>query len=363
MFAAFITSLLIAYFTAHFLRRFCLKYKIALPPLRARDVHTTPTPRLGGLAIFLGFWLTTLLWHVLKPESFSSFDFPFALFGFSIDKRLLGIILGSLVIVTAMAVDDIKGLKPAQKLFWQILASLIVIASGVGIDYITLPFLGNVPLDGLQIPITLGSTTYHFSVFADLFLLFWLLLLMNSVNFLDGLDGLATGLSWVAALTIVLLSLKPIVNQPATALLALILFGAISGFVPLNWHKAKMFLGDSGSMFLGFILGVLSTISGGKVATLGLVLGLPILDALVVVARRILKGENPFSTADQTHLHHRLIKAGLAVPQAVLFYVALSALIAAISLASSTMAKAGLAATLMGGLCVLLILLKPKMER
>lgn len=337
-----------------------MRYKIALPEPRERDVHTDPVPRLGGVALFIAFLVTTLFWNIYRPESFAAFNFPFSILNFSIDKRLLGILLGSLVIVIVMAIDDIKGLRPSTKLFWQIVAGLVVIASGVGIDYFRLPLIGDIRLDSIQIPIHIAGVVYHFTLFADLFLLLWLVLLMNALNFLDGLDGLATGISWVAALSIVVLSMTAAVNQPATALLALILFGAISGFVPWNWHKAKMFLGDSGSIFLGFILGVLSVIAGSKVATLGLVLGLPILDSLVVIINRIWHGQNPFTTADQTHLHHRLIKAGIAVPQAVLYYVSLSALFGILALVSNTLIKGLVLLCILAGLVLIYLVLRPK---
>ena len=138
----------------------------------------------------------------------------------------------------------------------------------------------------------------------------WVLLLTNATNFIDGLDGLAGSLSFVAAAILSLMSFQ--MGQNATGTLAAVFAGSIFGFLFFNLPPAKIFLGDTGSMFLGLILATLTFITGGKLATVFMVFALVIIDAIYVIAKRLLKGQNPLTTADQTHLHHRFIKAGLS---------------------------------------------------
>ena len=334
-----IIALVITFVLAGVTQRLARTRHLAMLAPRARDVHGEATPRLGGVAIFLGFFITALFWHAIRPGDFAAFGFPFAIFGLSIDKQLLGILLGALVLCGTMVVDDIKGLPFGYKLAGQIAAGLIVIAASVNTDFIRLPFGGMLQLDIWKIPLQIGSATYHIKPLGDLFVLFWLVLLMNAVNFVDGLDGLATSLGAVATLTIVLLALSDTVAQPAVALLGFIFLGALCGFLPWNWHKARLFLGDTGAGLIGYILGVLSVISGSKIATLGLVLVIPILDLLYVVICRLVKHQNPFKTADQNHLHHRLIKLGLTTTQAVLAYTAVAALIGMLAIFTGTSGK------------------------
>ncbi len=263
-----------------------------------RKIHKLPTARLGGVALFISYFTVVF------------FLVPF-------EKHILGLFLAALLLLILGIFDDIKGLKPQTKLLGQVLAALIVIASGIGISFITNPFGGFVFLDSLKIPVTLFGQTFHITFWADLFTIIWIIILTNAINFLDGLDGLASGVSGIAALAIFFLSLHPDVAQPQTALLALVLAGAIFGFLPLNFYPAKIFMGDSGSLFLGFVLAVLAIFSGGKIATALLILGLPVLDALWAALRRILAGKSPFK-ADKKHLHHILLEKGLSQKQVVL---------------------------------------------
>jgi UDP-GlcNAc:undecaprenyl-phosphate GlcNAc-1-phosphate transferase len=152
---------------------------------------------------------------------------------------------------------------------------------------------------------------------------FWLVAIINVVNWLDGLDGLAAGVSAIAAIFIFIISILSGIAQPLTALVAIILAGSILGFLPYNFNPASIFMGDSGSQFLGYMLGILAIICGGKLATAGLVLGFPILDGFWVVSRRLLEGNSPFK-ADKKHLHHRLLSIGLSQRQVVLILYFLS---------------------------------------
>lgn len=335
VFISFIISVLLTGVTL----RMAKKYKLGLP-IRERDVHHQPIPRIGGLAIFLSFLLVTMGYHLIDKNYFAGFGFPFAVLGFSIDKRLLAVLAGGLVLVTLMLVDDIKGLSPTKKLLAQVLVAFIVIAGGIGITYLNNPLLGpTIYLNSVQIPIYIAGATYHFVLWADLLAIIWLILMMNVVNFSDGIDGLAGTISAIALLVIAILSSRPPVGQPATVLLAMIGLGAVLGFLVWNLPPAKMFMGDSGAMFLGFLIAVLAIIAGAKLATTLVVLALPIIDAVIVIAGRLMKRENPMTHADKSHLHHRLLAAGLSVAQTVLVLAVLSALFGIAALQNSGSGK------------------------
>lgn len=309
-------------------------------PVRERDVHTKNVPRIGGLAIFVSFLIMALAFHFLKPASLSGFGFPFAIFGFSMDKRLLAVLLGGLVLVAGMALDDIRGLSAYQKLGIQVVVALIIIAGGIGVDYINNPFGGpEFRLDMWKIPIDIAGVTYHFVVLADLLTIAWLVFLMNVLNFSDGVDGLAGTISMVALGVLAILSLHAPVLQPATALLASIAIGAVGGFLLWNFPPAKIFMGDTGSMFLGFLIGLIGLIAGGKLATTMVVLAIPIIDAFTVLVSRIIKGKNPVTHADQSHLHHRFLRAKFSVWQILLVLGGLSFVFGAVALQSSGIGK------------------------
>ncbi|GAI45989.1 unnamed protein product, partial [marine sediment metagenome] len=267
--------------------------------------HKKPTPRLGGVAIFLSFLIIALIYLWLKKDLFtfgplSKLD-PYGPF--------LGMILGGVALVIAGILDDIYNLSPGRKLIFQMIAAGLAIGFGVGISFIRLPWGGFLELDNLKFNISLFSHVFTVVFWADLVSFLWLILIINVINWLDGLDGLAAGISAIAALALLILSLLTGVQQPLTALIAAILAGSILGFLPYNFNPASVFMGDSGSQFLGFMLGILAIICGGKLATAGLVLGLPILDGLWVISRRIFSGHSPF-LPDKKHLHHRLLALG-----------------------------------------------------
>lgn len=273
-----------------------------------RKIHGVPVPRLGGVALFLPF-LILVLWDLILGQKYLPGEHLLL-------KHLLGVVIAASLILAIGIYDDIKRISPYKKLFWQIVVACIVILAGIGIDYITNPLGGTIRLDSYQIPIIIKNVPYHFTILADLFTVLWIVLLINTVNFLDGLDGLASGVSGIAFFILFFLSLGSTILQPETAYLCIILAGCTLGFLPYNFHPAKIFMGDSGSYFLGFMIAVLAIISGGKVATALLVLGFPILDAFWVIFRRILSSYSPF-IADKRHLHHRLLEAGLSQRQAV----------------------------------------------
>ncbi|MFA5926749.1 MAG: MraY family glycosyltransferase [Patescibacteria group bacterium] len=334
-FLPLISSFLLAAVLTPIVRKIGLSAGLLSVP-RARDVHKKPTPRIGGVGFFAAFVVVSAITFLI--------DNPTLKFGpglwFGVDKHLVGIWLAGFVIVLSMLVDDVRGLKVWQKVFFQILAVAIVVSAGVGIDKISNPFGLAIDLNSVYIPIMkINGVSYHFSLWSDLFTLVWLVGMMNVINFVDGVDGLAAGISTIAAVTILLLSVSVEVSQPATALLAAILAGSTAGFLVWNFPPAKIFMGDSGSMFLGFMLGVLAIISGGKLATAFLVLGFPIIDGILVAGGRIMRGENPLTTPDKTHLHHRFLQAGFSVRQSIIVLYIISGVFGAFALQLKTLNK------------------------
>lgn len=292
---------------------------------RERDANKKPAPRVGGLVIIAVFTLVIIAINYANPTLFATFDFPFKILGISIDKRLLGVLVGGIVLTIIMAVDDFRGLKPWQKLLGQILVWAIIIASGIGLTYFNNPFGLAINLDQWQTSIQIGAATYHIIWLADIIMLVWLVGMMNAVNFIDGADGLAGGIGVIGFVTIGILSLMPTIDQPAVAMLAFVAAAATLGFLIFNFYPAKVFLGDAGAMWIGFLLAVLSVISGGKLATLFLVLAVVIIDSIIVASARLMAGKNPLTTADQTHIHHRFMKIGMSMPKAVVVIWILSA--------------------------------------
>jgi len=332
-------------------RRFAISRGIVDQP-DARRIHTKPTPRLGGVGFFISFLIVVLAYALIAPKTLDFYKAKI----FAFDQHLAGVLLGGLVLVIMGAIDDIRSLKPWQKLLGQILAALIVVGSGIGVGFLANPFGGVISLDSLKIPFHFLGETKYIIVWADLLAVFWIVAIINVVNFLDGLDGLAAGVGGIAALILFFLSLTPTINQPATAMLLIIFAGSLLGFLPFNFSPAKIFMGDSGSQLIGFILAVASIISGGKIATAALVLGFPILDGIWVASRRIL-AKKPFWEADKKHLHHRLLEIGLNQRQAVLFLYVISIIFGTVALFSTSYQKFEAALILFGLMLVLAIIL------
>ena len=329
---AFIATLVLSVLFTGVVRSFALKKNLA-PELRDRDVHKNRVPRIGGLAIFAAFFIISIIYFI--------FIDPHATIGagqwLGRDKRIVSIWFSTLIIVGVMLYDDLRGLSAWKKFGFQALAALIVIAGGIGVGVLSNPFGQAINLNSVIISFNVFGATHHIWLWSDLLAFFWLIGMMNVINFIDGIDGLAAGVSGIAAFIIFMLSLA--VSQSAVAMIAIVLCGAAIGFLYWNFYPAKIFMGDSGSMFLGFMLGVLPLISGGKLATAFLVLGFAIVDGLIVAGARILRGKNPFTTADKTHLHHRFLAAGFSVPATVISLYAIAALFGWVALRSTTLNK------------------------
>lgn len=308
-FIPFIVTFLLAVFLTGLVRRVALKYKIVDEPNEERKIHKKPMPLLGGLGIFLSFFLV-LGYYVFFKDNFLS--------GEILIKNLIGVFSGGALLMIGGFLDDKYKLAPRWQIVWPVLAAIVVIASGVGINYITNPLGGTVDLNVWEkIIFWWNGVPYKITLFADLFTFIWLLGMMYTTKFLDGLDGLVSGVTTIGAVIIFFVSLMADVAQPGTAMLAIIFAGACLGFLVWNFNPAKIFLGEGGSLFTGFILGVLSIIAGGKIATTLLIMGLPILDALIVIIQRLLSRPKSLVLADKKHLHFRLLDAGMTQRQAV----------------------------------------------
>jgi len=318
-FFAGIIAFLISLILTFFVKKIAIKNLWTLTAPRERDLHKKPIPRLGGIAVFVSFWLLVTCYLLLVPDRLHFVDEKIL----GIDKNLLGVFLGSLILLVTGIYDDFKDIKPWIKLLLQLVAAVVIVFFGIKIWWLSNPLGGS--------NIVLNTWTY-------VLVPVWILLVVNVINWLDGLDGLADGVSVITLIIIAILSATSTVNQPATALICSIAAGSALGFLPFNFFPAKIFLGDTGSMFLGFIIAVGAIISGGKIATAALVLGIPILDAIWVIFRRIFSGNSPMK-ADRYHLHHRFLQAGFSQKQTVMFLYLIAISFGIIALQNGTRGK------------------------
>lgn len=299
------------------IRRLALKLNIIdwPKPGEERHIHKNPAPLLGGLAVFLAFLVVILVETFLTPN---------LLGGFLLPKHLLVILVGGGILMIGGFLDDKYNLKPCKSIIFPIVSALVIIVGGIGIEYISNPFGNAISLEQIKLTLfSVGGIPYQIVLFADLFALVWILGMSYTTKFLDGLDGLVAGITTIGAFVIFILSLTKDVAQPETAILAITLAGATLGYLIFAWHPARIFLGEGGSLFCGFMLGTLAIIGGSKVATALLILGIPILDVIWVVLRRIFQKKSPFM-ADKKHLHFRLLDVGLSHRQVVLFLYAVT---------------------------------------
>ena len=292
---AFVVTILFTIVTRILARRFNI---VDRPVVGGRKIHEKPVPLLGGIALYLAIVAAVAALFVARPELLT--------INISI-RELIMVGLGGLIIVIGGAIDDRYNLKPRQQIIFPILGIVIALLGGVGLSHITNPFGGVLQL----------------GAWGMLLAFFWLLGMTYTVKLLDGLDGLATGIVGIGAAMIFALSQFTRFYQPDVALLALIVAAACAAFLFFNFHPASIFLGESGSLFLGFMLGVLAIIAGGKIATTLLVMGLPILDVAWVILRRLFQKKSVI-VGDAGHLHHRLLRGGFSHRGAVIFMYAVS---------------------------------------
>ncbi len=317
-FFIFLITFVLSTFATFFVRRCAVKLKLVAYPGN-RHIHNKPTPKGAGLALILVFVLATLIFVPVGEE-------------------FLGIFLALLLILVVGVWDDYKKLSPLFQFFWQLVVAFVAILSGISINFIANPFGGLIYLNQSIISFHLDEAVFSVPILGGLISIFWIILLMNAFNFLDGIDGLAGSIAFIGGGILFLLSLAPRVHQFDTATLALIFSASVLGFLFFNFPPARIFLGTSGSWFLGFVLAVLAIYSGGKVATAFLVLGLPILDATVVVLRRLIRKKLPWK-GDLTHLHHLLLAGGWSQRRIVVFYSLISLIFGGSALFLQTVEK------------------------
>jgi UDP-GlcNAc:undecaprenyl-phosphate GlcNAc-1-phosphate transferase len=280
---------------------------------RGRHQHTRPVPRMGGLSLYVAFVVAVIVAQGLPVERFDAKEII----------RLTGLLLGGTFIYVFGLLDDWLELSPLPQYLAQLFAAAIAVVFLIFIEYVNNPFTNQ------QTP----AFPYVVTVTVSLF---WLGLMMNTVNWLDGMDGLATGIGLVACIVLFFNSafrLNP--PQASVALLPIALGGALLGFLPFNFHPARIFLGTSGALFLGFTVGSLSIIGGAKMATILFVMGLPLLDVAWQVFARLRRGQNPVE-GDRGHLHFRLLDLGFSQRQIVLGYYAFCAAFGTLTLVVSS---------------------------
>jgi UDP-GlcNAc:undecaprenyl-phosphate GlcNAc-1-phosphate transferase len=297
----------------------------------ARRHHQQSIPLAGGLAIATTILIVGSIFTFFVPI----LDGPFLNLG-----QLLALAAGLIIIVLGGFLDDKYKLPPHLSIIAPAVAALIVIGSGVGVNFVTNPFGGVIRLDAWKVELfSWQGQAFVLAVVAEAFAFLWLMTMMYTTKILDGLDGLVTGLTVIAATIVVGLCLRPPVLQPDTALLATIVAAAFLGFLPWNWSPAKVFLGEGGSILAGFTLGFISIAAGGKIATTLLVMGIPALDLFVVALRRLLVERKSFAESDMSHLHFRLLQAGLSTRQVVLVLYAIGLAFGLVALTQQTIVK------------------------
>lgn len=290
---------------------------------RGLKLHKLPTPLLGGTAVYLAFFVTAVIF-------------------LPIEGPVRGILAGGAVAVVLGVVDDRIGLPPLIHLFGQIVAGVVAIVTGVGyVNNISNPFA-----TVTQVLHGRGSWTL-LPIIGIGFTLFWIVGMMNTVNFLDGLDGLSSGVGVIVALVLAIWALNRnndfhghylTAYNHAPAVLAVVLAGALLGFLPYNWNPARIFIGDSGAMFVGFALGVISVSGIAKIGTALIIISIPLLDVVWAIARRTLHGKS-FLAGDKQHVYHRMVELGMSPKAVVLSLYAIGIALAAIDLNIAHMAR------------------------
>ncbi|QQR83228.1 undecaprenyl/decaprenyl-phosphate alpha-N-acetylglucosaminyl 1-phosphate transferase [Candidatus Peregrinibacteria bacterium] len=282
-------------------------------------LNRKPIPYPVGILLYLVFLLLSLVF--LEPTA-----------------KLIGLLLGAGLLVAISFVDDRIDLPPWLRLCVQALVAIILVLSGIGIETITNPFGGYLALNEINLTFNWGDAAYTLVLFSALFTVLWIVLLVNTMNWLDGIPGLVSGISVLGSLTLFFLSISDLVNQPEIAMMAILVAMIALGAWLFDFFPPKVIIGDSGSMFFGLMLASLAIFSGGKIATTFLILGFAILDALYVIIYRLFKRRAPWKGGEwdkyrkAVHLHHRLLQFGFSERQALLVVYFLSGLFGVIAL-------------------------------
>jgi len=299
-----IITAFISFIITPLVKKFAIVVNAIDIPKDDRRIHKRPVPVMGGLAIYISFVIGTILYNGILTTS------------------QLGIIIGATIIVVGGMIDDIKELSPKYKLLIQVMGAVCLLVSGVRITILTNPFREFYPylnIGWVNIPVTI----------------IWIVGVTNAFNLIDGLDGLAAGIAFISSVTLMIVSI--INGRLEAAFLTAVLSGAILGFLPYNFNPASIFMGDTGSQLLGFLLAAISIEGAIKSATAFVIavpilaFGLPIYDTLFAMIRRKANGKS-IMQADKGHLHHRLLDMGLSQKQAVIIMYFFSAVLGGIAI-------------------------------
>ena len=308
---AFLIAALAAFGLTPLVRRLVVRQGMVDQP-EARRVNVVPIPRAGGLAVAAAFLAVgaVFLWLNEREQILPAPIFLTA-------GHVAALVLGGAGAALLGALDDYFNLRARWQLLMQIGLASVAVAMGITISSINNPLAaGLIRFDGW---------------FAAGFTVFWIVGMMNSINWIDGLDGLSSGIALIAAVTLGLISLTTQVGQPLIAVLCFAMAGALLGFLPWNFHPAKIFQGTSGVQFIGFTLAILSIMGEAKVAVALLVLGVPIIDTFWIIVRRLWERRSPFSP-DRSHIHHRMLDLGLSHRRTVILIYGICVLLAALAL-------------------------------
>lgn len=331
MIFALLVSFGFSFASTPLVRRLAFRIGAIDVPRDKRRMHKKPTPLIGGLAIVFGFLVATVC-----------FAFPYC------DKReLLGTLLGAVIIVVLGIFDDCRDLPALLKFGIQIIAALAVV------------YIGGIKIDVFTNPNIFSSNPYWVlpEWLSIVITVVWIVFITNAVNFIDGLDGLAAGVSAIMSISLVFISVRS--GEISISILGIAIMGSCFGFLPYNFNPAKIFMGDTGSTFLGFMLstlsiqGVFKSYAVISFAVPLLILGLPLFDASFAMIRRILHGESPM-VADRGHLHHRLIDMGFSQKQTVFILYAISGVL---GISAVLLAESGVLRAILLLICVLVLLL------
>lgn len=268
-----------------------------------------------------------------------------ALMFFEPTLKLVGLLVGGGILVLVSFIDDRIEIPAGIRFLIQIIIALIMVVVGIGVETITNPFGGYIMLNQYKFILQFGDVTINIMALSGLFTIAWILLITNTMNWLDGIPGLVSGITVLSGLTIFFLSISEIVNQPEVATLALIVAMIALAFWIFDFYPPKILIGDSGSMFFGFLLAVLAIFSGGKIATAFLILGFPILDAIYVIIYRIYSKRAPWKGGEwdkyrkAVHLHHRMLEFGLSERQVLVLIYMLCAIFGITALFLGTKGK------------------------
>ena len=339
----FVAAAAVSFLVTPIVRRIAIRYG-AIDHPEERRVNVRPVPRGGGVAVAVAFIVVTIALLALN----SAVEFVVVPTSVRLNE-VVGLLLGGALATAFGVFDDALDLRARWQFAGQLGLALFAIALGYTVDFITNPLGPGGNILGGRLLELIGPVAIAFSVL-------WIAGMINSINFIDGLDGLSSGIGLIAAVTLGMISLTPEYSQPFVSVLCFILAGSLLGFLRWNFHPAAVFAGTSGVMFLGYTLALLSILGTAKVAVAMLVLGVPIIDAFWNIVRRLAQRRSPFSP-DRGHIHHRLLDVGLSHRQTVLliYGICVALAVMALFLTGATQVYAFIAVFLASGFTLVIL--------